>query len=54
MNKAFIVAKWEFLEKIKSKAFLFSLILMPIIIVGMAFFRDFWRPRKMTARFPWV
>lgn len=35
MNKALIVAKWEFLEKIKSKAFLFSLILMPIIIVGM-------------------
>ena len=27
------VAKWEFLEKIKSKAFLISLVLMPIIIV---------------------
>lgn len=35
MSKAFTVAKWEFLEKIKSKAFLFSLIIMPLIIVGM-------------------
>ncbi len=35
MSKMFTVAKWEFLEKIKSKAFLISLILMPIIVVGM-------------------
>lgn len=28
------VAKWEFLEKVKSKAFLISLVLMPIIMVG--------------------
>ena len=35
MSKLFTVAKWEFLEKIKSKAFLISLILMPIIVVGM-------------------
>ena len=35
MNKMWTVARWEFLEKIKSKAFLFSLILMPLIIVGM-------------------
>ncbi|HEX9614363.1 MAG TPA: ABC transporter permease, partial [Bacteroidota bacterium] len=28
------VARWEFLEKVKSKAFLFSLVLMPLIMVG--------------------
>lgn len=28
------VATWEFLEKIKSKAFLISLVLMPVIMVG--------------------
>jgi len=33
MRKAFVVAKWEFLEKVKSKAFIISLVLMPIIIV---------------------
>ncbi len=33
MNKAFVVAKWEFLEKVRSKAFIISLVLMPVIIV---------------------
>lgn len=28
------VARWEFLEKIKSKAFLISLVLLPVIMVG--------------------
>ncbi|MEX0736918.1 MAG: hypothetical protein WD182_05705, partial [Bacteroidota bacterium] len=27
------VAKWEFLEKVKSKAFIISLVLMPLIMV---------------------
>lgn len=31
--KFLIVAKWEFLEKIKSKAFLFSLVILPVIMV---------------------
>jgi ABC-2 type transport system permease protein len=35
MTKALTVARWEYLEKIKSKAFLISLILMPIIMIGM-------------------
>ncbi len=35
MNKALTVARWEYLEKIKSKAFLISLFLMPIIMIGM-------------------
>ena len=33
-NKALTVASWEFLEKVKSKAFIISLVLMPIIIVA--------------------
>ena len=35
MNKALAVARWEYVEKIKSKAFLISLFLMPLIMVGM-------------------
>ncbi|MBI4427849.1 MAG: ABC transporter permease [Ignavibacteriales bacterium] len=30
------VAKWEFIEKVKSKAFIISLVLMPIIIVAFS------------------
>jgi ABC-2 type transport system permease protein len=32
--KYLAVAKWEFLEKVKSKAFIISLVLMPVIMVG--------------------
>jgi len=35
-SKAFQVALWEFMEKVKSKAFIISLILMPVIIGAMA------------------
>jgi ABC-2 type transport system permease protein len=35
MNKTLVVAKWEYLEKVKSKAFLIGLLLTPIIMVGM-------------------
>ena len=34
MNKIFSVAKWEFLEKIKSRAFLISMIVTPVIIIA--------------------
>ncbi len=34
-RKAFQVARWEYVEKIKSKAFLISLFLMPLIMLGM-------------------
>ena len=34
MNKTMAVARWEYVEKIKSKAFLVSLVLMPIIMIG--------------------
>jgi ABC-2 type transport system permease protein len=30
------VARWEFMEKVKSKAFIISLVLMPIIMVAFA------------------
>jgi len=33
-NKTFAVAYWEFAEKVKSKAFIISLVLMPIIMVA--------------------
>ena len=36
--KVLVVAKWEYLEKVKSKAFLIGLFLMPIIMVGMGLF----------------
>jgi ABC-2 type transport system permease protein len=35
VTKTLTVARWEYLEKIKSKAFIISLILMPIIMIGM-------------------
>ncbi|MCW5897045.1 MAG: ABC transporter permease [Bacteroidetes bacterium] len=35
MNKALVVAKWEYLEKVKSKAFLLGLFITPLIMVGM-------------------
>lgn len=35
MKKIFAVARWEYVEKIKSKAFLISLFLMPVIMIGM-------------------
>ncbi|HEV8538313.1 MAG TPA: ABC transporter permease [Bacteroidota bacterium] len=35
MKKMFAVARWEYVEKIKSKAFLISLILMPLIMVTL-------------------
>jgi len=34
MTKAFTVARWEYVEKIKSKTFLITLFLMPIIMIG--------------------
>ncbi len=35
MNKFLTVARWEYLEKIRSKAFLIGLFLTPIVMVGM-------------------
>lgn len=33
MNKIYLVAKWEFIEKVKSKAFIISLILTPLLLI---------------------
>jgi ABC-2 type transport system permease protein len=34
MNKTFNIAKWEYLEKVKTKTFIISLFLTPAIIIG--------------------
>ena len=36
LNKIIAVTKWEFLEKVKTKAFIISIILTPIFIIAMA------------------
>ncbi len=36
MKKTFIVARWEFLEKIKTKAFIISIFLTPLIIIAFS------------------
>ena len=36
MIKSFTIAKWEFLERIKRKSFIFSMIVMPLIIIGFS------------------
>ncbi len=35
MNKALVVAKWEYFEKVKSKSFLIGLFITPLIMVAM-------------------
>lgn len=35
MNKMFVVARWEYVEKVRSKAFLFGLFFTPMIMVAM-------------------
>ena len=35
MNKMFAVARWEYVEKIKSKAFIVSLIVIPVVMIAM-------------------
>ncbi|MDI6803164.1 MAG: ABC transporter permease [Bacteroidota bacterium] len=34
MRKAFAVARWEFIEKVKTKAFIISLIVTPLFMIG--------------------
>ena len=36
MNKILAVAKWEFIEKLKTRAFLISMIVTPVIIIAFA------------------
>ncbi len=44
MKKIFSIAKWEYIEKVKTKAFLIFMILFPVIIVGMAFIPTILKP----------
>lgn len=37
MKKVFLIARWEYLEKIKNKSFLFSMFVIPLIIIGFSF-----------------
>ncbi|HTX99213.1 MAG TPA: ABC transporter permease [Bacteroidota bacterium] len=37
MNKILAVARWEYLEKVKSKAFLIGLLVTPVIMLAMGF-----------------
>jgi ABC-2 type transport system permease protein len=41
MKKILVVAKWEYLEKVKSKAFLIGLFVTPLLMVGMAILPTF-------------
>jgi ABC-2 type transport system permease protein len=36
LKKALVVARWEFIEKVRTKAFIISLILMPVFIMVMS------------------
>ncbi len=36
LKKSLVVARWEFMEKVKTKAFLISLILMPVFMIVMS------------------
>ncbi len=41
MVKSFIIAKWEFIERVKRKSFLLSLIIMPLVILGFTLIPQF-------------
>lgn len=41
MNKALCVARWEYLEKVRTRAFLISLFLTPVIMVAMGVLPSF-------------
>lgn len=41
MNKSLIIARWEFFERIKRKSFIFSMIVMPLLIVGFSLLPSF-------------
>ncbi len=36
LKKSFVVARWEFIEKVRTKAFIISLIVMPVFIIVMS------------------
>ena len=46
MNKAFAVARWEYFEKIKSKAFLIGLLVTPILMITMTVLPGFFASQE--------
>jgi len=41
MTKSLVIARWEFLERIKRKSFVISMIIMPLLIVGFSLLPSF-------------
>ena len=37
MKKTFIIAKWEFIEKVRRRSFIISMIITPLLLVSMAY-----------------
>ncbi len=52
MRKIYEVAQREFMETIRTRTFLLSLVLMPVFIVGLAFLSQWLLPRSDTPRPP--
>jgi ABC-2 type transport system permease protein len=50
MKNTFIVAKWEYLERVKSKMFLVSLLIFPIVILAFAFLPSLLASRSEDTR----
>jgi ABC-2 type transport system permease protein len=41
MNKSLIIARWEFIERVKRKSFIISMIIMPLLIIGFSLLPTF-------------
>ncbi|MGA9118207.1 MAG: ABC transporter permease [Bacteroidota bacterium] len=49
MKKVFAVARWEYVEKVKSKAFLIGLLITPVIMLAMGFLPTFFVTQEDSA-----
>ncbi|MCB0731291.1 MAG: ABC transporter permease, partial [Ignavibacteriae bacterium] len=41
MSKSLIIARWEFIERIKNKSFIISMILLPLLLIGFSLLPTF-------------
>jgi len=41
MSKSLVIARWEFFERIKRKSFIFSMILMPLLVISFSLLPSF-------------
>jgi ABC-2 type transport system permease protein len=48
MKKIFAVAKWEYLQKVRTKTFLIGLLLTPILMIGMGILPTFFASQEDT------